>query len=170
MMEKSPLVSVGLPIYNRPEGLRRTLECIVNQTYKNIERITYFRHSENMGWGYNTNFVIGKAKGDYFFRATDDDWWDITYIEKIMKLMLEDESVILGMSNFIEVDVMENKSKIHIENHLPLLQQFTTKSQYNNVKNYIRQFEGFGKAMLYGGIIKVKYIRSSLVYELIKDK
>jgi len=26
-----PLVSVGVPTYNRPEGLRRTLECITGQ-------------------------------------------------------------------------------------------------------------------------------------------
>ncbi|MBU4370171.1 glycosyltransferase [Patescibacteria group bacterium] len=33
------LVSVGIPTYNRPESLRRTLECITSQTYKNLEII-----------------------------------------------------------------------------------------------------------------------------------
>lgn len=28
-----PLVNVGIPTYNRPEGLRRALECITGQTY-----------------------------------------------------------------------------------------------------------------------------------------
>ena len=109
MHNNLPLVSIGLPIFNRPEGLIRSLECLVNQTYQNIEiviadncssnpevekiareyvakdaRITYYRHDSNKGWGYNTNFVIEKAKGDYFMRATDDDWWDITFIEKVM--------------------------------------------------------------------------------------
>ena len=36
---RQPLVSVGIPTYNRPEGLRRTLECITKQTYKNLEII-----------------------------------------------------------------------------------------------------------------------------------
>jgi len=34
MIETTPLVSVGIPTYNRPDGLRRTLECITNQSYE----------------------------------------------------------------------------------------------------------------------------------------
>ncbi len=37
MRNRLPLVSVGIPIYNRAKGLRRTLECITGQTYKNLE-------------------------------------------------------------------------------------------------------------------------------------
>ena len=195
MRDISPLVSVGLPIYNRPEGLRRTLECFVNQTYANIEiviadncspdpevekiareyvakdyRISYFRHEENKGWGYNTNFVIDKAKGDYFLRATDDDWWDVTFIEKIMKLFLNEVNVIAGMSNFLEVDMEGNQSKYHIKNHLPLLEKFTTKNKFKNLKNYICQYEGFGKAQIYGSIIKVDYLRTSTVQNLLNEE
>lgn len=39
MKNRLPLVSVGIPTYNRPEGLRQTLECITRQTYKNLEII-----------------------------------------------------------------------------------------------------------------------------------
>ena len=77
-----PLVSVGIPTYNRPDGLRRTLECITGQTYRNLEiivsdncspnpdadkvgkefaqkdpRIQYFRQKENTG-GFNFKFVL----------------------------------------------------------------------------------------------------------------
>ena len=41
-----PLVSVGIPTYNRPDGLRRTLECITRQTYKNLEIIVSDNASE----------------------------------------------------------------------------------------------------------------------------
>ena len=34
-----PLVTVGIPTYNRPKGLERTLQCILNQTYANLEII-----------------------------------------------------------------------------------------------------------------------------------
>jgi glycosyltransferase involved in cell wall biosynthesis len=38
-VRKGPLVSVGIPTYNRPEGLRRTIEGIRHQTHTNLEII-----------------------------------------------------------------------------------------------------------------------------------
>jgi len=37
MINATPLISVGIPTYNRPEGLERTLQQITSQTYKNLE-------------------------------------------------------------------------------------------------------------------------------------
>ncbi|WP_292389770.1 glycosyltransferase family 2 protein [Methanosarcina sp. UBA5] len=107
-MEK-PLVSVGIPCYNRPEGLRRTLECITGQTYKNLEiivsdncspdqevervgrdfaskdsRIQYYRQKENIGTMPNFQFVLEKTTGEYFMWAADDDEWQPKYIETIL--------------------------------------------------------------------------------------
>jgi glycosyltransferase involved in cell wall biosynthesis len=190
-----PLVSVGLPIYNRPDGLRRTLECFVNQTYTNIEiiiadncstdpevekvareylskdsRIRYFRHDENKGWGFNTNFVIDKAQGHYFLRATDDDWWDISFVEEIMIKMIKDDKIALGLSNFIEVDVNGEKSNFHPDNHLPLLIDFANKDKFSNIKNYINQFEGFGKSNLYFSIFKTSLLKSDFVKKILRDE
>lgn len=103
---RPPLVSVGIPTFNRPEGLRRTLRLICNQTYRNLEilvsdnasprsetekvvrgfaaadeRIKYFRQSENIGALANFQFVLAKASGDYFMWAADDDEWDPGFIE-----------------------------------------------------------------------------------------
>ncbi|MBK7374561.1 MAG: glycosyltransferase [Chitinophagaceae bacterium] len=39
MHETTPLVTVGIPTYNRPGGLERTLACITVQTYANLEII-----------------------------------------------------------------------------------------------------------------------------------
>lgn len=95
-----PLVSVGIPTYNRPDGLRRTLECITGQTYKNLEiivsdncspgpdveivvreymakdkRIQYYRQGINNGAIFNFQFVLDKSTGEYFMWAADDDEW-----------------------------------------------------------------------------------------------
>lgn len=32
----SDLITIGVPTYNRPEGLRHTLDCLLKQTYKNM--------------------------------------------------------------------------------------------------------------------------------------
>ena len=39
MQKRNPLVTVGIPTYNRPAGLERTLECIRQQSYTNLEII-----------------------------------------------------------------------------------------------------------------------------------
>lgn len=103
------LVSVGIPTYNRPDSLKRTLEYITAQTYRNLEiivsdncspaeetekivnefiekdnRIQFFRQPENKGPFFNFKFVLSKAKGDYFMWAADDDKWNSSFIEKIM--------------------------------------------------------------------------------------
>ncbi|NEQ65708.1 MAG: glycosyltransferase family 2 protein [Symploca sp. SIO2D2] len=38
-VKDQPLVSIGIPTYNRPQGLRRALESIIKQTYQNLEII-----------------------------------------------------------------------------------------------------------------------------------
>jgi glycosyltransferase involved in cell wall biosynthesis len=101
-----PLVSVGIPTFNRPVGLRRTLELISNQTYSNLEilvsdnastdsetegvarefcardkRIKYFRQLTNIGPIANFRFVLAQASGDCFMWAADDDEWDARFIE-----------------------------------------------------------------------------------------
>ena len=106
-MKTYPLVSVGMPVYNRPEGLVKALECIVNQTYKNLEiiisdnastsneienivkrymkhdkRIFYTKQKENIGADSNFQYVINKASGKYFLMAADDDVRSLDSIEK----------------------------------------------------------------------------------------
>jgi glycosyltransferase involved in cell wall biosynthesis len=99
-MNQLPLISVGVPTYNRPEGLRNTLLGIIMQTYSNIEvivsdncspgetvnnvmnefcqqdsRIIFYKQEKNLGPTDNFYFVLSKAKGNYFIWAADDDEW-----------------------------------------------------------------------------------------------
>lgn len=103
-----PLVSIGLPAYNRPESLKIVLESLLNQTYKNVEiivsdngsenpevekivnefvqsdklkRIRYFRQSENKGPAFNFQFVLDQARGKYFLWNADDDIRSNDFIE-----------------------------------------------------------------------------------------
>ncbi len=118
-----PLVSVGIPTYNRPNGLRRTLECITGQTYKNLEiivsdncspgsetetvvrefmandpRIHYYRQGEKQWPTYNFRFVLEKPTGEYFMWAADDDEWKDIYIERCLKEFFNNDSLVLCYS------------------------------------------------------------------------
>jgi len=108
-MTEESLVSVGIPCYNRPETLRRTLECITGQTYTNLEiiisdncspdpeverigrrfankdaRVQYYRQSINKGGKFNFQFVLEKATGEYFMWAADDDLWITSFIKELV--------------------------------------------------------------------------------------
>lgn len=109
MRDSVPLVSIGVPTYNRPEGLARTLDCLVAQTYSNIQilvsdnaspdprvsavgeqyarndpRITYYRHAINQGAALNFKYVLRQAHGEYFMWAADDDEWGSRFVEACM--------------------------------------------------------------------------------------
>jgi glycosyltransferase involved in cell wall biosynthesis len=104
-----PLVSVGIPCYNRPDGLRCLLDSIIKQSYSNLDiiisdncstddgvgqvaqefasrdpRIRYFRQDTNIGLYPNHDFVRNHALGDYFFWVADDDEIPVDYVEKCM--------------------------------------------------------------------------------------
>ena len=102
-----PLVTIGIPTYNRASGfLTQALESAVNQTYPNIEiivsdncstdhteevvhgfsspRIRYFKHTENIGPINNFNFCVQEARGQYFLMLHDDDLIDPDFVEACM--------------------------------------------------------------------------------------
>jgi glycosyltransferase involved in cell wall biosynthesis len=124
MEDSTPLVTVGIPTYNRPEGLERTLACITKQTYPNLEiiisdncssrpevlevikryagldaRITWYIQEKNLSIVPNFQFLLDKATGDYFMWAADDDNWDLNFIEVCVKGMETNREVVLCMTD-----------------------------------------------------------------------
>ena len=143
LIENEPLVSVGIPCYNRPKGLRHTLEQIINQTYKNIEivisdncspdqfiglvirefamkdnRIKHVRQPKNIGAYNNFKYVLNASKGKYFMWAADDDEWDPSFIEEGIKVINGTQFSIMPMS---EVDVLTRKTQARRAVKLPPL-------------------------------------------------
>lgn len=102
-MEKKPLVSVVLPVYNECSFLQKAIDSIVGQSYSNIEiiivndgstnsevekicfkyidQIVYLR-KENGGVASALNYAINVAKGEYIARMDGDD---ISNPERICK-------------------------------------------------------------------------------------
>jgi glycosyltransferase involved in cell wall biosynthesis len=117
-----PLVSIGIPTYNRPEGLKHTLDSMLAQTYPNLEiivsdnaspnpevekiareyarqdsRILYHRQTENRGVLFNYHFVLEKASGQYFMWAADDDEWENTFVEQNVSHLNYSPKICLAM-------------------------------------------------------------------------
>lgn len=93
MNRKSPLVSIIIPTYNRPDLLRRAIKSALDQTYPNIEvivvddhsdndleqlrkefpTVSFFRNSENRGGCFSRNRGIEESAGEYINFLDDDD-------------------------------------------------------------------------------------------------
>ena len=102
----SVIVSIGMPVYNRPIEMIRALDSILNQSFTNFEliisndnspnaeidsiirryadndsRIIYYKQDLSLRTVKNFYFVLKQAKGKYFMWLADDDWVDSNYIE-----------------------------------------------------------------------------------------
>jgi glycosyltransferase domain-containing protein len=118
--DNRPLVSVGIPTYNRPAGLRKCLEHLVQQTWPHLDiiisnncsthpevaaiineyaqqdqRIRAFHQPENLGLEGNFNFVIAQARADYFMWMSDDDYFDANYIEACINFLEKNKDYVL---------------------------------------------------------------------------
>lgn len=106
-----PLVSIGIPTYNRPQQLQRALISIIAQTYPHFEvivsdncspgsdthdvvenfmkqdsRIRYVQQSANIGMFKNFKVVFELAQGEYFAWLADDDTREHTFLEKCLDI------------------------------------------------------------------------------------
>jgi len=127
-VSSSPLVSVGIPTYNRCGYLKEVVEAILTQSYRNLEiiisddcssdetegycqamaredpRLIYIRQSTNIGSEKNFEYVFQRATGDFFMWHADDDLCEPDYISKLLAHFSEDNSVVLCCSDVKIVD------------------------------------------------------------------
>jgi glycosyltransferase involved in cell wall biosynthesis len=122
----SPLVSVAMPTFNRPEYLRRALEGVVAQTYNNLEilvgdngnsditreivesfndpRITYIGREKNLGMALNVVSLFKQGRGDYFCVLADDDFWGEQFIAKLVTALEQNPKAGMAFSDYFVVD------------------------------------------------------------------
>lgn len=108
-------VSVIMPCFNDGKYIKESIECVLNQTYKNIEliiiddgstdqeTINILKNIKNnrikilntfkLGPAGARNKGIGECDGDYILPLDSDDIIDETYIEKAVKIMDSDEKI-----------------------------------------------------------------------------
>ena len=144
-----PLVTIGIPTYNRADGyLKGAIQCALDQTYSNIEilisdncstdnteslvknftddRIKYIKHEKNIGAANNFNYCVLNAKGDYFLLLHDDDLIDNDFIETCINFSKGNNDVGIIRTGMRRID-SEGKVIGEVENlvgGLPLEQFF----------------------------------------------
>ena len=132
---KNPLVSVIVPVYNVENYLRRCLDSIVCQTYKNLEIILiddgstdksgkicdeYAKkdkrikviHKENEGVAIARNDGISKTTGKYIAFIDSDDYVDTNYINFLISIAITNDTDIVQCDSKL---FMDNKEKQNVD-------------------------------------------------------
>ncbi len=113
---EKPLVSVIIPTYNRKGTIKRAIDSVLNQTYKNIEliivddcstdgtqeylmreyekiqNIVYVVNDVNLGGNEARNIGVTYSMGEYIAFQDSDDEWMLDKVEKQMNLMLKEKT------------------------------------------------------------------------------
>jgi glycosyltransferase involved in cell wall biosynthesis len=115
----SPLITIGVPVYNAAAHLGSTLESLLAQTFTDFElivsdnastdatreivedylhrdsRIRYERHALNIGANGNYASLVRLARGTLFKWSAASDWCAPTFLERCKNELLAHEDTVL---------------------------------------------------------------------------
>ena len=117
-------ISVIIPVYNKEKYVTKTIESVLNQTYKNLEiilindastdhskeiceifnddRIIMINNPKNLGAGATRNVGLSKVTGDFISFVDADDYICEDYYESLYK-MIEDYNADIAECDFRRV-------------------------------------------------------------------
>jgi glycosyltransferase involved in cell wall biosynthesis len=141
--DNNPLVSIGLPVYNGEQYLRRALESLLRQTYKSLEliisdnastdatgaicleyaakdqRIRYHRNAVNIGVYANFRLVLELASGDFFMWSSVDDLRPPTAVENCLEVLLKNGQAVLAHGSVL-VKVEGKEDLVEVTNEVSI--------------------------------------------------
>jgi len=127
-MTDSPLITIGLPVYNSERYVRQSLDSLLAQTYSDFvlvisdnastdgtaqickqyaaadSRVKYVRNDVNIGNPRNFNRVFELTTTRYLKWSTADDFWGSTFLEQALDIMEGDSSIALCYPQAVLVD------------------------------------------------------------------
>lgn len=115
---RDPVVTVGLPVYNGALTIRRAIESVLAQSFKNFEllisdncssddtvaiiaeyarsdsRVRYVQQRRNIGAAGNYNALVHLANGRFFRWISHDDTMADDFLSVTVPVMIRDEEII----------------------------------------------------------------------------
>jgi glycosyltransferase involved in cell wall biosynthesis len=138
MTERTPLVSVGVPVYNGADYLPQALDALQAQDMDDFEviicdnasedatpeiaksyaardrRFRYHRNERNLGLAGNFNRAFELSRGKYFKWAAHDDWHPSQTLRICTEVLERDPSVVICAS---AVAIMDDDGEVFEEWH-----------------------------------------------------
>lgn len=129
----TPLVAIGVPVYNSERYLCQSIDSLLNQTFRDFvliicdnastdgtaeickryasqdPRVKYVRNSVNIGLSGNFNRVFELSNAKYFKWSTADDYWAPDMLKDALAVMEADDSVVLCYPKAVLIDADGNE-------------------------------------------------------------
>lgn len=175
------LVSIIMPSCNTGEYIARSIESVIEQTYKNWEliivddasndntdevvksfadeRIRYFKNESNLGAALTRNKALREARGEWVSFLDSDDLWSPYKLEKMLKFMNEN-SYVFAYHEYSKVDEGTNPLNIYVTGPKVI----TKKKMYNYGYPGCLTFMYSAKEM---GLIQIKDIKKNNDYAIL---
>lgn len=139
----TPLLSIGLPVYNRAKLLRASVDSLLDQSFKDFDliitdnastdetetvcreyaqrdrRIRYYRNPSNIGAPCNFNRTFELSRTKYFKWATSDDLCGPQFLELAIDVLERDPAVVLCYAKTMIIaedgsPIGEYEDKLHL--------------------------------------------------------
>ncbi|RZD41113.1 MAG: glycosyltransferase family 2 protein [Thaumarchaeota archaeon] len=136
-----------MPVYNGELFIKKSIESILAQSFTDFEliisdnastdntlkicndfikkddRIQIFTQKKNVGIHRNFNYLLSKAQGEYFAWAAVDDYLDNDFMEKNLKVLESDNSIVSSVGKIIPygTDSLDIDSKLIDTSNFPKL-------------------------------------------------
>ncbi len=138
-MDKIPLVTIGIPVFNGGATIEATALSVLTQTHRDLEllivdnastdatqticealarndpRVRYVRNETNIGQNANFNKVRQLSTGTFHRWIGDDDWLEPTYVEECVQALLSapDASLVSTYQAHVKPDGTELYDEYH---------------------------------------------------------
>ncbi len=130
-------LSIGVPVRNGARFIRKTLDSLLAQTYRDFEliisdnastdateeicreyatrdsRVRYLRAEKDRGLAGNHNFLVEQARGKYFKWAAGDDMHKPEYVARCLEVLEKDPTVVMAYAPAQFIDAEDNCLSIH---------------------------------------------------------
>ena len=197
MNTNGPKISIGIPVYNGEKFIGKCIESILEQTNKNFEliisdnastdstpkicekylnkdnRIIFVRQDKNMGGGWNFNFLLQKAVGEYFVWVAADTFLLPEFLEKNIAV-LESQDKVVGCISKVKIDhtyIDKFKTEKYLLKKIGLVYRpFDTLPITGNYMDRIRKYlKHFPWEMFYS-LYRTDVLRKSFVHGYLLGK
>lgn len=161
-------ITVGIPVYNGEKFIAKTLDSILNQTYKNLEiivsdngssdktveivreyikkdrRLKLNQNVENLGYSGNLNKIIELSDSDYIAIYHADDIYEATIIEEQVKFLQENKE----LAGCFTLGKMIDENNNYIKNKFLFTESNIKENLIIDLKKYIKTLFSYGGSML----------------------